>query len=87
MLVMLTESDAADSCRQLIDHQHFACEREWGLRQAAVIHQRNSSSPVAMAVEKSTYSAAIHDAWKGLVGFWQLYMTFKATSNAKSSEL
>ena len=52
-----------------------------------MVHKGNSSSPVAMAVKEATNSTAIHNAWKGLVGFWQLHMAFKAANNAETPEL
>ena len=40
-----------------------------------------------MAVKKAAHCAAIHDAWKGLVGFWKLNVGLQALVYAEALQL
>ena len=40
-----------------------------------------------MAVKQAAHCAAIHDSWKGLVGFWKLDVGFQAILNTEAFKL
>jgi hypothetical protein len=45
-----------------VTYQHGCCEGEWGLGQAAAVHQGNGCCPVAMAVQQCAQDPTVENA-------------------------
>ena len=75
------------NCGQSESYQNFCGESQWRLRQTAMVHESNCSSPVTMAVKETAHSATVHDTRKGLVGFGQLNVSLKSLVNSKAFQL